>query len=81
MTGSRIFKFGCAMSILARSVRDPSANSPERIRRRSSSDSSDDRFRYGLSFPGCVRVPLDSRSSSALRSQTNAFPFPISRTA
>ena len=28
MTGSRMFRFGDAMSILARSTRDPSGNSP-----------------------------------------------------
>ena len=32
MTGSRMLRLGDAMSILARSVREPSGNSPARMR-------------------------------------------------
>ena len=66
---------GEAMSIFARSVLEPLGNSPFRIRVKRSRFSSTVRFRYGLSFPGSVRVPRYSRISSAVRSQTYAFSF------
>ena len=56
-TGSRMFMLGEAISILARSVREPSGNSPARIRRNRSRFSSTERLRYGLSLPGSVSVP------------------------
>ncbi len=52
MVGSRRFRFGDAMSILARSTRDPSGNSPARIRAKRSRFSAIDRSRYGLTSPG-----------------------------
>ena len=58
------------LSIFARSVREPSGNSPFFIRSNRSRFSSTERSRHGLFFPGSVRVPRYSRSSSALRSQT-----------
>ena len=45
------------MSIFARRVREPSANSPARIRRKRSRLSSTGRSRKGLFFPGSVSVP------------------------
>ena len=57
ITGSRMFRLGDAMSILARSVRAPSGNSPSRMRSNKSRFSSTERLRYGLSFPGSVSVP------------------------
>ena len=81
MTGSRMLRFGEAMSIFARSVRAPSGNSPARIRRNRSRFSSTGRLRYGLSLPGSVRVPRCSRTSSAVRSQTYAFPSRMSCSA
>jgi hypothetical protein len=62
------------MSILALSVREPSGNSPARIRRNRSRFSVTDRSLKGLFFPGCVSVPRVFRTSSAERSQTKAFP-------
>jgi hypothetical protein len=56
-TGSRRFKFGLAMSIFARSVCEPSANSPARMRRKRSRFSATERLRNGLSVPGDVSVP------------------------
>ena len=43
--GDRMFIFGEAMSILARSMREPSANSPARMRSKRSRFSSTDRVR------------------------------------
>ena len=57
MTGSRILMFGEAMSILARSTRAPSGNSPLRMRSNRSRFSSTVRLRYGLFLPGSVSVP------------------------
>ena len=45
MVGSRIFIFGDAMSIFARSTHSPSANSPARIERSSARFSSTERSR------------------------------------
>ncbi len=70
MTGSRRFRLGEAMSILARSVRVPSGNSPALMRRKRSRFSSADRLRNGPSLPGCVSVPRWAETSSAERSQT-----------
>ncbi len=63
MTGSRMFRLGEAISILARSVRVPSGNSPARIRSNRSRFSSTLRSRYGLFLPGSVSVPRYSRVS------------------
>ena len=57
MIGSRMLKFGDAMSIFARSVRAPSGNSPAFMRANRSRFSSTLRLRYGLSLPGSVGVP------------------------
>ena len=65
ITGSRMLRFGEAMSIFARSVREPSGNSPARMRSSRSRFSSTERLRYGLSVPGSVRVPRYWRTSSA----------------
>ena len=81
ITGSRIFKFGEAMSIFARKTRAPSGNSPARIRSNRSRFSSTGRLRYGLSLPGLVSVPRYSRISSADRSSTYALPALMSCTA
>ena len=70
MTGSRRLRLGWAMSILARRVREPSGNSPARIRRNRSRFSSTERPRVGLFFPGSVSVPRYLLISSAFRSQT-----------
>ena len=45
------------MSILARRVLAPFSNSPFFMRSNKSRFSSTDRSRYGLFFPGSVRVP------------------------
>ena len=66
-TGSRMFMFGDAMSIFARSTCAPSGNSPARMRANRSRFSSTGRSRYGLSRPGSVSVPRYSRISSARR--------------
>ena len=63
MTGSRMLRFGDAMSILARSVREPSGNSPAFMRANRSRFSSTERLRYGLSLPGSVSVPRYCRIS------------------
>ena len=65
ITGSRMLRFGEAMSILARSVREPSGNSPAFMRANRSRFSSTERLRYGLSLPGSVSVPRYSRICSA----------------
>ena len=65
-----MLKLGEAMSIFARRVRDPSGNSPARIRRNRSRFSSAVRSRNGLGRPGSLGVPLCSRISPADRSQT-----------
>ena len=65
-----MFRLGDAMSILARNVREPSGNSPARMRSKRSRFSVTLRFRNGLSRPGSVSVPRYSRISSAVRSQT-----------
>ncbi len=70
-----------AMSIFARRVRLPSANSPARMRRNRSRFSSTLRLRYGDSVPGSVSVPRVARTSSWLRSQTKASPWRISFSA
>ena len=51
------------MSIFARSVREPSGNSPAFMRSNRSRFSSTERLRYGLSLPGSVSVPRYSRIS------------------
>ena len=78
MTGSRKFRFGDAMSILARSTRDPSGNSPLRMRSKRSRFSCFERLRCGLSLPGSVSVPRYLRISSAVRSSTYALPSAMS---
>ena len=70
MTGSRMLRFGWAMSIFARSVLEPSGDSPACIFSKRSRFSSMERFRCGLSFPGLVRVPRYSLVCSGARSQT-----------
>ena len=65
ITGSRILMFGDAISILARSTRLPSGNSPSFMRVNRSRFSSTARLRYGLSLPGSVSVPRCWRISSA----------------
>ena len=65
-----MFRFFDAISILARSVRVPSGNSPFFMRSNRSRFSSTERLRYGLSLPGSVSVPRYSRICSAVRSQT-----------
>ncbi|MNU02531.1 hypothetical protein D3C72_2462690 [compost metagenome] len=69
------------MSIFRRSVLLPSANSPFFMRVNRSRFSSTLRSRYGLFLPGSVRLPRYSRISSALRSQTKAWPLLISSIA
>src|SRR5205814_8918231 len=71
---SRMLRFGDDMSIFARRVREPSGNSPARMRSNRSRFSATERLRYGLSLPGWVRVPRYSGISSAERSSTYAFP-------
>ncbi|MNL61402.1 hypothetical protein D3C87_1853170 [compost metagenome] len=61
---------GEAISILDRSTRSPSLNSPARIRVNRSRFSSMVRLRKGLSVPGWVRVPRVSRMASADWSST-----------
>ena len=68
-----MLRLGEAMSIFARRVREPSGNSPARMRSSRSRFSSTERLRYGLSVPGSVRVPRYWRTSSAERSQTIGF--------
>ncbi|MNE80032.1 hypothetical protein D3C80_1765680 [compost metagenome] len=68
--GSRRFMFGEAMSILARSTRSPSLNSPAFMRANRSRFSSTERSRNGLFLPGSVRLPRYSRACSGVRSQT-----------
>ena len=69
-TGSRMLMLPEAMSIFARSTREPSSNSPAFMRSNRSRFSSTERSRYGLSTPGSVSVPRCSRICSALRSST-----------
>ena len=73
-----MLKLGEAMSILARSTREPSGNSPAFMRSNRSRFSSTERLRYGLSLPGSVSVPRYLRISSAVRSSTYALPSLIS---
>ena len=56
-----MLRFGEAMSILARSVREPSGNSPALIRLSRSRFSAGERSRNGLFLPGWVSVPRYSR--------------------
>ncbi len=60
MTGSRKFKLGEAMSIFALSVRDPSGNSPARMRPNRLRFSSTDRVRREQGFPNTLGVTLQS---------------------
>ena len=62
--------FGAAMSILARSVFEPSGNSPARIRAKRSRFSATVRSRKGDGVPGLFTVPRYSRTWSTSRSQT-----------
>src|ERR1022692_3616803 len=78
ITGSRMFRFFEAISILARRVREPSGNSPARMRSNRPRFSSMDRLRQGLSLPGSVKVPRYSRTWSPVRSQAYALPDLIS---
>ena len=70
MTGSRMLKFGRAMSIFARRVRAPSGNSPAFMRRNRSRFSSTDAVavRAVLAALECRRGTC--ATSSAVRSQT-----------
>ena len=52
MTGSRMLRLGDAMSILARSTREPSGNSPSFMRVNRSRFSSTERSRYGRVLAG-----------------------------
>src|SRR5207247_1193778 len=79
MTGSRRLMLPEVMSIFARSVLVPSSNSPARMRANRSRFSSTDRWRYGLSRPGSVRVPRYSEICSCVRSSTYALPALMSR--
>ena len=81
ITGSRMFMFDEAMSIFARSVREPSGNSPAFMRAKRSRLSSIGRSRQGLGVPGSVSVPRCLRVSSPVSSQTYALPFLISSIA
>jgi hypothetical protein len=81
ITGSRRFRFGDAMSILARRTLEPSGNSPFFIRSSRSRFSSTGRSRNGLFVPGRVSVPRFWRICSAVWSSTYARPFLISSTA
>ena len=81
MVGSRRFMFGDAMSIRARRVRDPSSNSPARMRANRSRFSATVRSRQGLLRPGRFHGPRYAETSAPRRSQTYAFPASINWTA
>ncbi len=78
--GSRRLKFGLARSILARSVIAPSACLPIFISRKRRMDSCGGRSRKG-EVAGTLGVPRRLATSSALNSQTYAFPLEISSLA
>eukprot|EP00001_Collodictyon_triciliatum_P153149 26791_3 len=75
MAGSRMLMLGAAMSILARRTWAPSSYSPPFILRSISRFSSTDLSRNGEFVPGFVRVPRNSRISSADKLSTYALPF------
>ena len=81
MVGSRMFMLGDAMSMRARRVRDPSSNSPARMRAKRSRFSVTVRSRKGLLRPGRFHRPRYSETSAPCRSQTYAFPASINWTA
>ena len=57
ITGSRSCMFSCAMSIFARSTREPSGNSPARILSNRPRFSATLRLRNGDSTPGVLKDP------------------------
>ena len=78
MIGSRMLKFGDAMSIFARSSARRRGTRPPSCAEQSRGSPPTERSRYGLFLPGSVSVPRYSRISSAVRSSTYALPSVIS---